>query len=232
MTNPFTTMEGADLVAPGARLSAVTASDTIDLPLGVCKALLVGTAGAADFVDADGQLQSAVPLQLGYNPIGVMRIHATNLTAGNIWAVYDRQSGSLSTTTQIVEEGERNLTMHLTGRSDGGAQEISAVKVNLLALARSQTNGHPQRVNIVEIQYDVPSGFVELAWDADSPVPFAELRGFGKFDYRREGGLVPVYSQNATGNILLTTGGFSGGSTYNITLRMIKKYSWNAKAAA
>ena len=232
MTNPFTTMEGADLIAPGGRLSAVNPSDTLDLPLGVCKALLVGTAGNADIVDADGVLQLTVPLQTGYNPIGVTRIYSTHLTASNIWAIYDRQNGSLSTTSRIVEEGERNLTMHLTGRSDGGAQEIGAVKVDLSTLTRSQVNGRPARVNVVEIQYDVPSGFVELAWDADDPTPFAELHGYGRFNYAREGGMPPFYSQNATGNILLTTRGFSGGSTYSITLRMVKKYSWNAKAAA
>ncbi len=232
MSNPFTTMDGADLVAPGARLSAVTASDSQDLPLGVCKALLVGTAGAADLVDADGVLQSAVPLQLGYNPIGVQRIHATNLSAGNIWAIYDRTSGSLSTTSQVIEEGERNLSMQFTGVSAGGAQEVAAVKVNLSALSPSQVNGLPVRVNIARIQYDVPTGSVELAWDADIPVRFAELRGHDHFDYRREGGLAPVYSQNATGNIVLTTRGFSGGSTYMLALDMIKKYSWNAKAAA
>ena len=232
MVNPFTTMEGADLIAPGARLAAVTASDTLDLPLGTAKALLVGTAGNADLVDADGVLQSTVPLQLGYNPIGVTRIHATNLTAANIWAIYGRQTGGLSTTVQILHDGERNLTVQLTGRSDGGAQEIGVTKVDLATLSRSKVHGRPVRTDIGCIQYDVQGGTAELAWDADDPTPFAELRGFGKFKYWREGGLVPVYSQNATGNILLTTRGFSGGSSYTIKLELIKKYNWAAKAAA
>lgn len=63
------------------------ASDTVDLPNGPCRSLLVGTAGAATINDAYGQKQVSVPLQQGYNPIGIARLW-TGAGASNIWALY------------------------------------------------------------------------------------------------------------------------------------------------
>jgi hypothetical protein len=64
----------------------VTPSDVTGFK--TCRALLVGTAGAATLVDASGETRTAVPLQAGYNPISVQRINSTSLTAANIWALY------------------------------------------------------------------------------------------------------------------------------------------------
>jgi hypothetical protein len=79
-------------IAPGASgpalaIKLVTKSDTADLPDGACRALLVGTAGTATLVDADGNTAVSVPLQVGYNPLSVVRIKAGG-TADNIWALY------------------------------------------------------------------------------------------------------------------------------------------------
>lgn len=58
-------------------------------PFQVCRALLVGTAGAATVTCADGStVATLIPLQAGYNPISVMNVSATGLTAANIWALY------------------------------------------------------------------------------------------------------------------------------------------------
>jgi hypothetical protein len=88
MANSFTSTTNQNLNAPAYSLQKVTLSDTVALPGGVCRGLLVGTAGAVDLIDASGTLCSAVPLQVGYNPIGVTRINATNAAASNIWAIY------------------------------------------------------------------------------------------------------------------------------------------------
>lgn len=77
--------------APTAIPKFVTASDTVDLPNGVCRGLLVGTAGAARIMDAEGTDTGAtnlIPLQAGYNPVGAKRVFSTGLTASNIWALY------------------------------------------------------------------------------------------------------------------------------------------------
>lgn len=91
MTNRTTT--GAPSVydeatAPGYKIEKITASDTVDFVSGRCRALLVGTAGAASLIDGTGTERDAVPLQQGYNPIEASRILATGLTAANIWAIY------------------------------------------------------------------------------------------------------------------------------------------------
>lgn len=217
-SNVFKTTSGAGLTAPAGRAVAVTASDTLDLPGGVCKALLVGTAGAADLLDADGVKRSAVPLQAGYNPIGVQRIFATSLGASNIWALYDIV-GEMHVTSQILHDGARNCHVLLTGRADGGIDETHVVKVDLAALQPA-----PTRVKVCAIAYDVQGGVVELAWQADDPVAFAQLEGHDEIAFPETGGIWNNAANNVTGNILLSTRGFGGGASYSIVLKMTKHY--------
>jgi hypothetical protein len=75
------------LSTPARHLVKVTKSDTIDLAPSACRALLVGTAGTANFIDASGTDCTAVPLQQGYNPIMTRRIKLGG-TADNIWALF------------------------------------------------------------------------------------------------------------------------------------------------
>jgi len=73
--------------APSGMLRKVTPDDDADLPDGVCRALLVGTAGACSLIDATGEELTDVPLQQGYNPIAVARVLEGG-DADNIWALY------------------------------------------------------------------------------------------------------------------------------------------------
>lgn len=86
MSNPFGRHNGG-LTAPASKVVPVTPADDTDLPDGICRALLVGTAGTANIVDASGAERIGVPLQQGVNPIGVRRVK-TGGTAANIWALY------------------------------------------------------------------------------------------------------------------------------------------------
>lgn len=72
--------------APAGRIVAVAKADA-DLADGTCRALLVGTAGSANLVDAEGNARAGVPLQQGYNPLRCRRV-ASGGTAENIWALY------------------------------------------------------------------------------------------------------------------------------------------------
>lgn len=54
---------------------------------GTCRALLVGTAGTATVLDADGNTCTDIPLQAGYNPIQIQKLTALG-TAANVWALY------------------------------------------------------------------------------------------------------------------------------------------------
>lgn len=86
MSNPFSERT-IGLASPAAHIAQITKNDTTDLVDGVCRAVLVGTAGTANIIDASGVEHTNVPLQQGYNPIGIMRIK-TGGTSDNIWALY------------------------------------------------------------------------------------------------------------------------------------------------
>jgi hypothetical protein len=86
MPNPFSSHNGG-LNAPASRLVPITPDDDNDLPEGVCRALLVGAAGTTTLIDASGAERTGVPLQQGFNPIGVRRVK-TGGTATNLWALY------------------------------------------------------------------------------------------------------------------------------------------------
>jgi hypothetical protein len=86
MTNPFV-RHNSGLTAPASKVVPVTPDDSTDLPDGVCRAVLVGSAGTANIIDASGVARTGVPLQQGINPIGIRRIK-TGGTAANLWALY------------------------------------------------------------------------------------------------------------------------------------------------
>jgi hypothetical protein len=73
-------------IGPARRVVPVTKADS-DLPNGVCRGLLVGTAGTANLVEFDGTVRTAVPLQAGFNPLSVLQVR-TGGTASDIWALY------------------------------------------------------------------------------------------------------------------------------------------------
>lgn len=71
---------------PASKWVKVTKANT-DLAGGVCRALLVGTAGTANLQDKDGTTTADVPLQQGYNPLECKQVR-TGGTADDIWALY------------------------------------------------------------------------------------------------------------------------------------------------
>jgi hypothetical protein len=82
--------------APSVRFVPVVKAE-VDLPGGTCKALLVGAAGTANLIDAEGGVRAGLPLQQGYNPLRCAALRcaalrcvrvATGGTATDIWALY------------------------------------------------------------------------------------------------------------------------------------------------
>lgn len=74
-------------VSGAARIIKQDALTGAPLVGGTCRALCVGTAGTATFIDADGNICTDYPLQVGYNPIQVQQI-TTLTTAANVWALW------------------------------------------------------------------------------------------------------------------------------------------------
>lgn len=124
---------------------------------------------------------------------------------------------AISTTSQVIADGPRNLIMQFTGRSDGSGQESNVVKVDV-----SELSPPCDRVSIKNISYDINGGSVQLLWDAQTPVEFAIL-SIGELEYCRAP-LQNTGGDTATGDILLSTIGFELNSSYTIVLEMKKKW--------
>lgn len=86
MLNDISQQFGDASFSPADAVIPVTKADSA-LPDGPCRALLVGTAGTANIVDASGETRTNVPLQQGYNPIVCQQVR-TGGTASDIWALY------------------------------------------------------------------------------------------------------------------------------------------------
>lgn len=124
---------------------------------------------------------------------------------------------SVSATTQTLEQGPRNLSMHWTGLGDGAGNEENVVKVDVSNLTPACST-----VKVMRITGTVAYGVVELYWDALVPKKFAELSGDVFLDFTRVGGL----ANNAvgrTGDVLLSTVGFELNSSYDLAIEMVKK---------
>jgi hypothetical protein len=72
------------LESPAGKIAQV--SSGVDFSAGVCRGLLVGTAGTATVVDAEGNTATNLPLQQGYNPLRVSKV--TFGSASDVWALY------------------------------------------------------------------------------------------------------------------------------------------------
>jgi hypothetical protein len=72
--------------APSAVWVPVTKANT-DLADGVCRALMVGTAGTANLMQPDGTIRTNVPLEAGVTPLMVLQVR-TGGDADDIWALY------------------------------------------------------------------------------------------------------------------------------------------------
>ena len=70
-------------IQPAGKLVKLTKGSAMD----ACRGLLVGNSGTANITDLAGTAHTDVPLQEGYNPIGISAI-ASGGTATDIWALY------------------------------------------------------------------------------------------------------------------------------------------------
>lgn len=73
---------------PAARYAGVTPSDAADLPLGVARAIYVGTAGALRLQGPHGDEITLISGAGQYHPLRVSRVLATGTDASDIVALY------------------------------------------------------------------------------------------------------------------------------------------------
>jgi len=121
-------------------------------------------------------------------------------------------------TSQTILDGDRKLVMLFTGLLDT-SNESRNVKVDVSTFVPAAS-----KVRIDKMQYTISPGLILiLDWDADTDIRFAALSGFGKMCGRSFGGLQNNGGAGVTGDIYLTTVGYSSGSVaYTLLLEMTK----------
>lgn len=121
-------------------------------------------------------------------------------------------------TTQTLLDGPRNLVILLTGVLDT-SDEARTIKVDV-----STYDPPPTKVRVDRIQFSITEGLgVILDWDATTDIRFASITGTGELDACKFGGLSNNAGAGVTGDIYLTTVGWTAGTrTYNIVLEMTK----------
>ena len=121
-------------------------------------------------------------------------------------------------TTQTLLDGPRNLVILLTGVLDT-SNEARTIKVDV-----SSYDPAPTKVRVDKIQYSIAGALqVLLDWDATTDVTFAVLSGQGELEACKFGGLQNNAGAGVTGDIYLTTLGYSAGTvSYTVLLEMTK----------
>ena len=121
-------------------------------------------------------------------------------------------------TTQTLLDGPRSLVILLTGVLDT-SNEARTIKVDV-----SSYDPVPTKVRVDKIQYSIAGALqVLLDWDATTDVTFAVLSGQGEIEACKFGGLQNNAGAGVTGDIYLTTLGYSAGTvSYTVLLEMTK----------
>lgn len=120
-------------------------------------------------------------------------------------------------TTQTLVDGERNAIIHAYMASDGVAGELTdQVLVDVSALS-----GAPSTVKVRKITCNLTGFSAVLEFDATADVTFATLPdgSDAEFDYSQFGGIQNNAGAGVTGDITISTTGFSAsGDVGHITI--------------
>lgn len=127
---------------------------------------------------------------------------------------------------QTLLDGPRNAVFKLTGTLDT-SDEAYNVKIDVSTLSSMTTQGSnpPTRVYVKRWDFVISDGLiVNLFWDATANKLIAPLWGRGKYNAAPIGGLVNNAGAGITGDIGLSTSGFSAGTpaTYDIQIEVVK----------
>lgn len=127
-------------------------------------------------------------------------------------------------TSQTITNGNRNLVMKFTNESDGtGESGVTKVNATSTTFATVPFNNVPGiHLKVQRITYDVQGGSVRVQWNASSNTDMVILEFAGVMDQTFFGGFTNPNNAGATGSISFTTVGFAAGSSYTITLEMVK----------
>lgn len=131
-----------------------------------------------------------------------------------------------SLTTQILENGERNVVINIVGILDT-ADLSNVVVADISALANASDNPTPNRLAIMNMEYSIePTLSVQVQFDATAQVVAQTLNGYGKQKFENVGGIPNNAGAGVTGDITLSTEGFAALAVLHFSLKLkLKKYT-------
>ena len=123
-----------------------------------------------------------------------------------------------SVVTTVVHDGPRNVLVEITGVLD--TADYSVADITTI----STLNPVPLLLRIDTISFSIEDGLTCLLWWHDnSPTLILPLAGRSKLDYNWFGGRNNPKNTGYTGNIELSTAGWSGVKHFSILLDLIKQ---------
>jgi hypothetical protein len=127
-------------------------------------------------------------------------------------------------TTQILEEGPRNVVIKLVGILDT-SDLAPTLAVDVSALTCNGTRPAPTQVRIDTLEYDMSDQLcVQVLWDATADVVAAALSGRGEYYGKKFSGLQNNAGAGKTGDILVKTTGWAAGTqVFTLILEMVKQ---------
>lgn len=131
-----------------------------------------------------------------------------------------------SVTTQILQEGPRNIIMKIAGVLDTSDYALNTF-VSMAAINQGGLSPAPTQVRIDHIDYSISDQLeVQLFWDATTDVVIMPIAGRGRMTFWNFGGLTNNAGAGKTGDILIkTTGWTSGTQVFSVILEMVKQGS-------
>jgi hypothetical protein len=134
------------------------------------------------------------------------------------------------TGTQILEDGDRNVILKLTGKLDTSNVSLTTL-LDPATLSSVNTSGlNPQKASTLAIEtvtFDIEDGLaVNLYWDADVDVPIWYFVGRDKMNMEFTGFLQNNAGTGKTGKILYDTSGWTSGTkSFSLVIQCIKQWS-------
>jgi Ethanolamine utilization protein EutJ (predicted chaperonin) len=129
-------------------------------------------------------------------------------------------------TSQTLLDGERLAIMKFTNISDGTGETV-VTKVNVSALARSNSGLACTGVTINKITSVCHGMEVRMYWDATTDVPFflSTVNTNYENDFSNIGGITNNSGAGKNGNVVFSTSDQTAGDTYTVVLEMVKSYA-------
>jgi hypothetical protein len=129
-----------------------------------------------------------------------------------------------SFTTQILEEGQRNVIVKLTAVLDTSDLALTTA-IDITTLNQNGIGYTPTQVRIDHIDYSITDQIeIQLLWGATTDVVIMPIAGRGRMSFWNFGGLTNNAGAGKTGNIKIkTTGWTSGTQVFSVILEMVKQ---------